>query len=114
AFNAKYVAINAAINAIRYGIINASKFGSCTISGTSNMVVPKLTGIYNRNEKRSAVSCCIPTSIDTTIEAPERLMPGVTATARASPTITASLEDKSQSFILHLRFRIIQITTDVL
>src|SRR5699024_4862100 len=90
AFNAKYVAINAAINAIRYGIINASKFGSCTISGTSNMVVAKLTGIYNRNEKRSAVTCFIPTSIDATIEAPERLMPGVTATAGASPSRRAS------------------------
>ena len=52
---------------------------------------PRLTGIYNINENRSAVSCFIPTATAEIIVAPERLIPGVNATACPNPTMNASL-----------------------
>src|SRR5699024_10813817 len=64
-----------------------------------NRLTPKLTGTYNRNENRKAVSRSIPSNIEATIVAPERLIPGTNATACAKPTITASLIVISSSFL---------------
>ncbi|MNE93795.1 hypothetical protein D3C80_1916890 [compost metagenome] len=81
-------------------------FGSCKKSESPSITPPKLTGIYNINENRSAVSCFIPTATAEIMVAPERLIPGVKATACPSPTMKASLMVILPSSFLPFRLRI--------
>ena len=69
-----------AINAVKYGMAKSDLFGSFIKSEKPSITPPRLTGIYSKNENRSAVSCFIPTAMAEIIVAPERLIPGIRAT----------------------------------
>ena len=69
------------MNASPYGTINSFKYGSFKISEIAKIPAPMLIGINKKNEKRNAVSCFHPSAIAATIVAPERLIPGINATA---------------------------------
>ncbi|CJJ05742.1 Uncharacterised protein [Streptococcus pneumoniae] len=113
-FSEIYVMINVAMNATTYGTNNVSRFGSFAMSVMLNNKPPKLTGMYSKNEKRSAVSCFIPSNIAATIVAPDRLIPGISAQACANPTMIASFIERSPSFLRPRKFLIIQRPTAVI
>ena len=80
-FNEMAVNTYDAINAKRSGPNKSRVSGFVNNVGPSKIIVPRLIGMNRKNENRSADSCLIPRSIAMTMVAPERLIPGMSATA---------------------------------